>query len=250
MKVLVRMLSVLAAVVFVAAQAHATRLPRAFLDGINSYKAQDYDAAVAEFSKIADSGIQNGKLFYNLGNAHLKRNDIGRAVLWYERALKLMPDDPDLKFNHQYAMSLVKDENEDARAPLLRVLFFWQDLLSEADVQHAALVLNAVFWILLSLQAIVRRRILKWPVRGVMVLALVLASTALYNFYAAGHLKRAVILSEKVSVRSGLTEDSTELFTLHAGTTVKIDKENREFCRIFFSDGKIGWLKKNKVGVI
>jgi uncharacterized protein YgiM (DUF1202 family) len=51
-------------------------------------------------------------------------------------------------------------------------------------------------------------------------------------------------------VRSGLTEDSTELFVLHAGTKVKIGKERNGFYRISFSDTKIGWLKKSEVGII
>ena len=51
-------------------------------------------------------------------------------------------------------------------------------------------------------------------------------------------------------VRSGLTEDSTELFVLHAGTKVKIGKERNVFYRISFSDTKIGWLKKSEVGII
>ncbi|MBL7181351.1 MAG: SH3 domain-containing protein [Pseudomonadota bacterium] len=84
----------------------------------------------------------------------------------------------------------------------------------------------------------------------VLILTVVFTVTALYNHYAFRYSKQAIILLDKVSVRSGLAEDSTELFLLHAGTKVKIDKENKDFYRIYFSDGKIGWLKKSEVGVI
>jgi SH3-like domain-containing protein len=79
---------------------------------------------------------------------------------------------------------------------------------------------------------------------------MVFTLTAFYNYYASRYLKQAVILPDSVAVRSGLTTDSTELFVLHGGTKVKIDKENRDFYRIYFSDGKIGWLKKKDVGII
>ena len=84
----------------------------------------------------------------------------------------------------------------------------------------------------------------------ILTVALVFTLTAFYNHYAVRYVKEAVILPDKIAVRSGLTEDSTELFGLHAGTTVKIEKENKDFYRIYFSEGKIGWLKKSEVGVI
>ena len=79
-------------VVFLALPAEATELTRAFLDGVHNYKTEDYEAAIVEFSKIVDAGIRNGNLFYNLGNAYLRNGDVGYAMLWYERALKLIPD--------------------------------------------------------------------------------------------------------------------------------------------------------------
>jgi len=237
-------------VVFLAMPANATELTRAFLDGVNNYKTENYEAAIAEFSKIVDAGIRNGNLFYNLGNAYLKNGDIGYAMLWYERALKLIPDDPDLKFNHKYGLTLVKDEREDNRLPILRVVFFWQHLLSAATIQWAAIILNMLFWFILVLQVLRRKKKLKTLGYVFLTLALVFTFTALYNHYASRYVKEAVILPDKIAVRSGLTDDSTELFGLHAGTKVKIEKENKAFYRIYFSDGKIGWLKKSEVGVI
>lgn len=237
-------------VVLLAMPAQATELTRAFLDGVSHYKNQEYTAAIVEFSKIVDAGIRNGDLFYNLGNAYLKNQDIGHAMLWYERALKLMPHDPDLKFNHKYVLTLVKDEKEDARLPVLRVIFFWQHLLSDKTIRRTALIFNLLFWLILSLQALFRKKILKITNNVILILTIVFTLTSFYNHYASKYLKQAVILPDSVAVRSGLTKDATELFVLHAGTKVKIDKYNKNFCRIYFSDGKIGWLKISEVGVI
>ena len=237
-------------VVFLAMPAKATELTRAFLDGVHSYKTEDYETAIVEFSKIVDAGIRNGNLFYNLGNAYLKNGDVGYAMLWYKRALKLTPDDPDLKFNHKYGLTLVKDEREDNRLPILRVVFFWQHLLSATTIQWAAIILNMLFWIILVLQALRKKRILKTLSYVILTLALVFTLTAFYNHYAARYVKEAVIFPDKVAVRSGLADDSTELFALHAGTKVTIEKENKDFYRIYFSEGKIGWLRKSEVGVI
>lgn len=230
--------------------AGATETTRAFLDGVNNYKAENYEAAIVDFSKIVAAGIRNGDLYYNLGNAYLKTGDIGHAMLWYERALKLIPHDPDLKFNHEYVLTLVKDEKEDNRLPVLRVVFFWQHLFSAGTIQQTALILNLLFWLILTLQVLRRKKILKLTNYIILILALVFMLTVFYNYYASRYLKQVVILPDSVAVRSGLTSDSTELFVLHAGTKVKIDKDNNGFYRIYFSDGKIGWLKKADVGVI
>ncbi|QTA81277.1 Tetratricopeptide repeat-containing protein [Desulfonema limicola] len=223
---------------------------RAFLDGIQFYKNGEYDKSAAEFHKIADSGIQNGKLFYNLGNTYLKMDDLGNAILWYEKALKLIPDDPDLKFNHEYALSLVKDEKIDKTGPVIRIIFFWKYLLSRDTVQWTAIILNAVFWVIIIIQVIKRKKPLKTPGIITLVLAVIFTLTAFYNFYESANIKQGVILPGQVSVRSGLADDSTELFVLHAGTKINIDKEKQGYFRIYYADGKIGWIKKSDAGLI
>lgn len=237
-------------ILFLVMPVQATEFARAFLDGVKKYKAENYGDAISEFTKITDAGVINGKLYYNLGNAYLKNGNVGYAILWYKRALKLIPGDPDLKFNHEYALTLVKDRNEDGRSSIFRVLFFWQHLLSTTAIQWTALIFNLIFWFVLILQMIRRKKSLKPLGHGILILALLFTLTAFYNFYASKYIKRAIILTDIVSVRSGLTEDSTELFVLHAGTKVRIGKESNGYFKIIFSDGKIGWLKKTEVGII
>ena len=114
----------------VTGTAPATQSARTFMDGTEAYRNGDWPAAIAAFKSLADAGTDSGKLFYNLGNAYLKNDDLGRALLWYERALKRIPDDPDLQFNYNYALTLTKDERGERESPLLRILFFWKYQLS------------------------------------------------------------------------------------------------------------------------
>jgi len=229
---------------------HGSELTRAFLDGINEYKTGHYAAAVEKFSFVADNGIINPKLFYNLGNAYLKNDELGYAILWYERALRLTPNDPDLKFNLDHARSLVKDINEDKKGLVFQILFFWKHLLSAGSIQWTAIGLSGIFWILLTARLFIREKISGMLCWIVAVLAVGFILTAVYNQYEAKYIKQAVIISKAVSVRSGLAEDATELFILHAGTKVDIKKEYKGFLRIYFSNGKIGWLKNSDAVLI
>ena len=231
--------------------AQASEMTRAFLDGIEFYKEEKFAEAISAFSKIAGSGVRNSKLFYNLGNAYLKNDDLGHAVLWYERALTLTPDDPDLRFNYEYAISQTKDKKEDKAISVFRILFFWKHLLSAKAVQVTAIILNVIFWFIVILRMVQKKvKILKWPGYLTLILALVFTFTAFYNYYETAYLRHAIILPSQVPVRSGLTDDSTELFVLHAGTKVKIEKEHKDFFRIYFSEGKIGWIRNDQLSVI
>ena len=140
------------------ATAPATQSARTFMDGTEAYRKGEWPAAITAFESLADSGVDNGNLFYNLGNAYLKNDDLGHALLWYERALTRIPDDPDLRFNYDYALTLTKDERGEKESPLLRILFFWQYQLSQATVRWVALLLNAVMWTSLSVLAIRKKR--------------------------------------------------------------------------------------------
>lgn len=228
----------------------ATELPRAFLRGIEQYKSGDFQAAVEEFTRITGSGIKNGRLFYNLGNAYLKDNDLGHSILWYERALKLDPGDPDLRFNHSYALSQILDEKEGKSNPILTVLFFWKQVLGETSVKWIGIVLNLIVWVIFTIRHFQRKRSFRTALPILMILSVIFALTALYNYYETAHTRFAVVLPDAVAVRSGLTEGATELFTLHSGTKVKIEKEQKGHYRIFFSEGKIGWVRQSDVGVI
>ncbi len=235
---------------FPAASPDASDEARTFLEGISAYQEGEYERAVTLFTGLVRKGIENGKLYYNLGNAHLKNGDLGDAILWYERALNLIPDDPDLHFNVEYARSLVKDVPEKEGMQPLRVLFFWNDLLGPKTIQWTAILLNLLLWLLLAIRLVRGKRPLKGGVHLLLIVSLIFTATALYGYTGRGTGESGIILPEAVSVRSGLSKSATELFLLHAGTKVKIQKEKEGFYRIAFSESKIGWVSASEVGAI
>lgn len=221
-----------------------------FIAGLEAYKRGDYDQAISRWRSLAEAGIANGKLYYNLGNAYLKHNDLGRALLWYERALVLTPNDPDLRFNYDYARSLTRDAQEEGPAAWMRILFFWKYQLSPGTLKWLALIFNLLFWILLAAWRLTRRRGLRRAAWAAGLPALVFILTAAFIFIGGAQRRQAVVLPEQVPVRSGLDAASTELFALHAGARVNIVKTLKGHYQIHFSDDKIGWVSKDAVGLI
>ncbi|MBI9084291.1 MAG: tetratricopeptide repeat protein [Desulfobacterales bacterium] len=234
----------LLALMILPAQTGASERPRAFLDGVQAYRDGDYDHAIERFSAIVNAGIRNGKLYYNLANAHMKKGELGRAILWYERAARLIPDDPDLAFNRDFAASLVQDASEEKDTGIVQVLFFWYFILSAETIRWTAVILNAVFWAMLAARRMAGKQTLNSLGLAVAALTLVLSLTAGVQYWQARHVRAGIVIPAQVSVRSGLSESATELFVLHAGTRTRIEQEREEGYRIRFSENKIGWVKR------
>jgi tetratricopeptide (TPR) repeat protein len=223
---------------------------RTFISGIEAYRAEDWPAAIEAFEAIAAQGVDNGQLYYNLGNAYLKNGDLGHAMLWYERALKRIPGDPDLRFNYDYALTLTKDQRGIQTAPLLRILFFWKFQLSEATIRWLAIALNAALWTALAVLAARAKRLMRPSIVIIAAGTAIFTATALYNFLESIQARHAIILPEEVAVRSGLSDTATQLFVLHAGTKVRVSRISDTHLLVHYTAEKIGWVKRSDAGII
>ncbi|MGA6927432.1 MAG: tetratricopeptide repeat protein [Desulfosarcina sp.] len=250
MKRLALILLILTCIQAVPIVAAATETARTFMDGTQAYREKDWPAAIGAFEHLAQNGVNNGRLFYNLGNAYLKNGDIGRALLWYERAKKLIPDDPDLQFNYDYALTLTQDEQKQKESFLPRILFFWKYRLPPPTVRWLAIVLNAVLWSTLTVLTLRKKRRLRPTVVLIAAAALIFSATAFFNFIEAARLRDAIILPATVAVRSGFSESATQLFVLHAGTKVRVERESHDHLLIRYTEDKRGWVKKADAGMI
>ncbi|MEW6078638.1 MAG: hypothetical protein AB1724_12550 [Thermodesulfobacteriota bacterium] len=222
---------------------------RVFLDAARAYDQGDYVAARQGFLFLAREGVVNGKLYYNIANACLKSGDIGQAILWYEKAQRLIPGDPDLKFNLEYARSRVRDKAPEG-VFLPEMLFFWRYWLNHRLVVFLA----AAFSFILCLLLFFRRHLMLNPpgflLYGAAALFVFFSLTAAGNYFFEHRLPQGVVLAESSSVRSGFSDLSTELFVLHAGSRVTVEKKEKDSYRIRFGSDKIGWVSRNEIGII
>ncbi len=222
---------------------------RIFIDGVENYRKGDFIRAAHDFETIAQQQIKNPYLFYNIANAYLKANDIGRAILWYERAKVMAPDDPDLIYNLKYANTLVKDKKETLMN-VMDIIFFWDKMVQAKTIQFTAIFLSILFFSWAGIRVIQNQKIFSGI--GIMLCAVFVLITMItfVNYYKKSLKQNAVIISEKVAVRSGTTETSTKLFGLHAGTKVSVKEQRKAYLKIQFSKDKIGWVRKKDAEII
>lgn len=220
-----------------------------FVNGIKDYKAGHFKQAAELFEAIAKTPVKNPYLYYNIANAYLKANDIGQAVLWYERARILAPDDPDLNFNLAYANTLVKDKKEETMN-LMDILFFLDRLIPAKTIQITAIFFSFVFFTWAAIKIVKKQKVFSGT--GIILCSLFVLITAVtcVNYYKQSVQLFAVIVEAEVAVRSGVTDSSTKLFSLHAGTRVSVEEQRDGYLKIVFSKGKVGWVKTKQAVII
>lgn len=217
-----------------------------------AYQKGEFETAVHIYDSIAASGYESAALYYNLGNAQYKLGALAPAILNYEKALHLKPNDEEVKHNLKLAEQKRVDRFEELPPNLFKALRF--GVLLAFSPTHWAIIAIALLFIA-SLGVILyffsaQRRL------G-FVLALSLSVLGLFSAWMAfqhqAHLEQhpgMIIMSESAYVKSGPGAGAEDLFILHAGTkVVKVD-EYESWTKIRLIDGKIGWLPQESVAAI
>ncbi len=227
--------------------------PDALWDSANTaYINSDFASAVELYGAIEQQGFVSPKLFYNLGNAYYKLDDMARAILYYQRALLHSPNDQDTLYNLGVAQSQIKDQIEEMPEFFVRK---WS--------RSIARMLDCTGWTILSLLSLslllasllafflspsISMRKSSFGV-GLFV-ALIGCIATLYALDERRELldhNSAVVMSQSISIKSSPDRSATDLFMLHSGTTVQIIRSLDDWHEIIIADGKKGWIEKRRV---
>lgn len=221
----------------------------------SAYARQQYQQAIKDYEELLHDGA-SAELYYNLGNAYYRTDNITRAVLNYERALLLSPGDGDIRFNLQMARS----KTIDKITPESEMFFVtWYhalvNIMSVDGWARTALVSFALA-IVLALAYLFSARIWVRKVGFFGGLAFI-AVFILANLFAYQQRQElvnrtgAIIISSAVPVKSTPSKSGTDLFILHEGTKVEItDGTMRGWKEIRVADGKEGWIETSKIEII
>tara|TARA_Y100000588_G_scaffold220307_1_gene234232 strand:+ start:523 stop:1290 length:768 start_codon:yes stop_codon:yes gene_type:complete len=246
----IRVTVLLAAVVATGLTGPRVDAQEAFFDeGNQRYQEGDFRGALDRYAQILDQGLEGGELYYNVGNAYFKLGELGPAILYYERARRLMPADEDLAANLELARSLTTD----AVTPLPEFWLFgivgwWVNLLPRpALLWFAALAYLAA---MTGLIVTILRPTTPVAALGKRVAVVGAATTFLLGInlvvreLSFGAAEKAVVMSAEATVQSAPSEDvALQIFTVHEGTKVRIDRRSDDWAEIVLEDGKVGWTR-------
>ena len=228
----------------VAAQTPEVR----FSEANNLYTAGDFSGAAALYRKLYEEGLRSDNLLYNAGNAYFKSGDVASAILFFERARLISPADEDINYNLQIARSRVSDRFEEV-PPLFFVR--WFDFVSLLTTTNRWAIIAVTLFILSLTAGIVfltksrapGRLLTFWISVTAIILTLISVSLALRNNSLVNRNSKAVVMCSILTGKSAPGEGGSELFDIHAGTTVTVEETLGEYSEIRLPDGTKGWIK-------
>ena len=250
-----------------------TESPATWFERANSaYEAGNYSGAIDDYTRVVAAGIVSADLFYNLGNACFKQGDLGRAILWYERAQRLAPRDPDLRENLALTRSLLRDQQLVVKeARWRRILLGWH---RETTAKESAVAATAVYLLfclcavcfvfrdterfsrvyakvsILSLGRLLGLDKAQDLGMAVVVVALVvgvLGASAVSKVRAESSHAMGVVLPEEVSVFSGPSRDASVQFKVHEGTLVMVRDARPGWVRVDLPGDLSGWVDETSL---
>jgi tetratricopeptide (TPR) repeat protein len=217
-----------------------------------AYSAEDYASAIASYSIIEDKGLSSAALYYNMANAYFKSEQIAKAILYYNRALRLDPSDEDIRHNLEYAEQQTRDSIE--RIPEF-FLTEWMRSLRQTMGGDVWTILSLVALALMLAMALVYLLAQRLSLRKVgfymmAVFALLFVLGTAFAWSARNEMvgeRDAIIMSSSVAVKSSPDRSSTELFVLHEGTKVHTGETVDGWVEIRISDGRKGWIETSRM---
>lgn len=221
------------------------------------FEEKQFEEAIQKYNEIIENGYESWQVYYNLGNAYYKSRQFGRAILNYERAMKLNPENEDLTFNLELANLTVVDKIIeppkfliDEIVPLLKSLRLW----GVENLAWLTLSFYFVLTIFIVLKIFIRKvranRFFNVILVPVVIVLFLLTALFLARLHSESSSRYAIVLEEKVDVMGSPDDQGTELFSLHEGVKIMVEDVSNDWAKIRLADGKVGWLKTNVYEII
>ncbi len=225
-------------------------------EGVAAYSAGRWNDAAVAWEGIYDAGIRGSELYYNLASAYFKLGETGKAILFYERALKEDPSDKDVRYNLEFARGMTQDRIEDVPEFILKTwikkatYLFSSDLWAVLSILFFAGALALLLLFLLGSSSGARRTGFFTGIAAFLIAVFCFASASSQRADAS-RKDEAIVMRPVSSVKSSPSSDSAkDLFILHEGTKVKILDEVDLWMNIELSDGRQGWIATKDIEII
>jgi hypothetical protein len=213
------------------------------------YNTAKYQDAIRKYQFVLGQGFESPELYYNLGNAFYKTGNATYAILNYERAKKLSPNDEDIRYNLELARTQIIDNIVPLPEP--GFLRWWKQMISSQSISYWGRFSIITFFTFLSLFGLfllsrsfrVKRLAFWFSIASVTISAI----TFTFGSHLTSkliHHNSAVITDRSVRVKASPSETGTELFIVHEGITVQLTDKLGDWVYVSLPDGNKGWVKE------
>lgn len=223
-------------------------------EGVDAYSDNRFQDAAAAWETVISSGMVSAELYCNVGDAYFKQGNYPKAILYYERSLKLDPSYSDARYNLDFAQSFVQDKIEAVPEFIIESVGRKMCYTLSSDtwavlflIFLALTALSALAFLLAS--SVARRRIGFYC--GIVFLLISLLCIDFSSWQKRDYMKKdsAIVMAPVSSVKSS-PSSGKDLFVIHEGTKVKILDNVGDWQNISLADGRQGWIETSSIEVI
>jgi tetratricopeptide (TPR) repeat protein len=219
------------------------------------YNEGKYAEAIDKYESILESDIHSAELYYNLGNANYKLNNIAPSVYYFEKALQLNPNDKDIKNNLSFAQQMTIDAID--KVPQVGFSRIINNVVNtfKTDTWAKIAIGGVIIFVLLFLMyhfsyATSQKRIAF--IISVLSLLIACFSTAMAFQKESSNKKDnpAIVFTQESKVKSEANQTSEEVFRLHEGTKVQVLETYEDWNKIRLSDNSTGWIPSKDIRLL
>lgn len=217
-----------------------------------AYNEGDFAKAAELYESILADNQHSAKLYFNLGNAYYKQDKLGKAILNYNRALRLAPADEDIRHNLEYATEATKDNIEEIPEFFLTTWVKKVRNLMGCDgwtiFSYAMLIVALIGALAYLLAEALAYRKAGFYTLCVAALLFIISTIFAYNEREAlVNSSEAIIMSSAAPIKSSPDRAATDLFVLHEGTKLTTGESIDGWVEIRIADGRKGWIESSRI---
>jgi tetratricopeptide (TPR) repeat protein len=216
------------------------------------YNQKKYSEAVLQYNDLLRSGYSNDEVYYNMGNALYRSNNIAAAIWCYEKCLLLNAAHKDAVVNLAFVSKTILGSQETVPQNFFVIAWNWiSSLMSWKWWTYFFLIILALFLaslivFLISASSIKRRAFFICSVVLLIVLMLSLAQS-ISGYYNIKNSKNAIVMNEAAPLRSSPDKDGTSIAMIQPGVKVHIIESKTPWLHVVTADGTQGWVSEESV---
>ncbi len=214
----------------------------------DAYEKEDYDSTISLLDSLLSVGLESPELYYNLGNAWFKKSEMPKAILYYEKAKKLDPNNVDINYNLELANTKIADRIEPIPEFFLKK--WWRStlvFLNESQWMIVNVISYSILMVFVIIFFISKSKSIKQSsfFIGIIFLSISLITGLMgYQSNQIVHTHNtAIVFTPTINVKSSPNENANTIFVIHQGTKVELVDHLKSWYRIKLANGSVGWMK-------